>query len=129
MPGRGTPPSFTPGGVYNGDPITVGAGGGAAGPGPTVGVGDYHTLRLSLTGLAFTGGTTPTITITVETSSGDGSWNALTPTVSQGGTLAGLAAGATRRIVYVGFDRFVRTNWTTTGAPTGVAFTLSGEAV
>jgi hypothetical protein len=131
MPGRGTPPSFTPTGVYNGDPITLlaMAGGATTGPGPTIQVGDYHTLRVSLTGLSFAGGTSPTVTFTVETSSGDGTWNTLTPTISQGGSLAGLAAGATRRIVFTGFDRFVRVNWTTTGTPTSVSATLAGEAL
>ena len=121
------PPTFTAAGTYVGDPITliVRSAAAATGTGPTIECSDYNTYRLNLTGVAFTGGTTPAVTVALETSGGDGVWTALPPS---NGSLAAATAGQTKRAVFVGLDRYARITYTTSGAPTNVSFTVAGEA-
>lgn len=127
MPGN-RPPVFTATGRYVGDPFTVATAVAAAATGSSnwVEVGDYTTLRLYLTGVAFTGGAAPTVTAAVETSPDASTATALTAST---GSLASASAGQTKHGVYTGLDRYVRVSWTTTGGPTNASFTVAGEAL
>lgn len=124
MPGRS--PRFTTGGTVYADDITLAnlAAGAAAGSSSWVSAQDWSTLRLSVRGVAFTGGTSPTLTVTVEhapDTSGSG--------VVALGAFPARTAGQTSRLVIGPVDRFVRVSWASTGTPTTVSFTVDGEAV
>jgi hypothetical protein len=126
---RPQPPQFTASGFsFSGDTLTIAgvAGGAATGNTNTTPSGEYHTFRCTVSGVSFTGGTTPTVTPVVQTSPDGGTWTDMTPSA---GTFAGYAAGATGRVVLSGFDRLVRVRWTTTGTPTAVNFTMTAEAI
>jgi hypothetical protein len=99
--------------------VTVTATGALAGS--TVELGDLAVLRLNLTAASI-GGTSPSITVTVETSA-DGStgWTSV-------GAFTAVTANGTQRKVLAGLDRFVRLNATAvTGAGATASLTVSGE--
>lgn len=90
--------------------------------GSTYEIGDQSTLRLTLAASAVSG-TTPSVTITVETSA-DGS----TGWTSVGAFAAQTAVGSQRKI-FTGLDRFVRLNATAvSGTTPSVTYTVSGES-
>lgn len=122
------PPRFTTTGPFFGDDVTLAAfsGGGATGTGPIFLSAEYHTLRLNVSGVSFTGGASPTVTPIVETSADGSTWATLNPV---SGTLGALSAAGTAHVVVTGLDRYTRARYTTTGAPTAVNMTISGEAV
>ncbi|MDP8971208.1 MAG: hypothetical protein M3N52_12085 [Actinomycetota bacterium] len=91
-------------------------------PNSTWELGDQGTLRLTLTA-ANVGGTTPSITITLETSAdGVAGWSAV-------GAFAAVTADGTQRKIFAGLDRFVRLNATTvTGTAPTASITVDGES-
>lgn len=91
------------------------------GSGVGVAVELHHTARLTLNVTAASG-TTPSLTVTVETSSGDGVWTAHTAFAAATGT------GAQRRVIS-GLDRFVRVSWAIAGTTPSFTFTVSGELI
>src|SRR5436305_6326951 len=89
-------PKFNPAGTFVGDDITLAAVSGGAATGSTAVFlsSDYHTLRLTVSGVSFTGGTTPTVTPTVQTSADGSVWQNLTPVSSTGTGTAAAPFGA-----------------------------------
>lgn len=84
-------------------------------------LGDQGTLRLNAVATAV-GGTTPSITLTLETSPDNATWTTVA-------AFAAVTANGTVRKIFTGLDRFVRLNATavTGTTPTGT-FTVSGES-
>lgn len=91
--------------------------------GTAVALGDLGTLRLLLDVTAASG-TTPSMTVTVETSfDGSTNWAAI-------GTAFTAATGVTsQRKTYPGCDRYVRGVTTISGTTPSFTFSLTGEAV
>jgi hypothetical protein len=126
MPGRS--PKFTTAGAVYADDVTLATvnAGAASGTSNAVSAQDWHTLRLNLRGVSFTGGTGPQVTVTVQTSTdGSTNWGA----VGGGSAFPATGAGGTARLILTGLDRFLRVSWTSSGTPTNVSFTVDGEAV
>lgn len=94
----------------------------ATGNGTAVALGDKAALRLLLDVTAASG-TTPSVTVTVETSF-DGSTNWLSL-----GSFAAKTAVASERKTFGGCDRYVRVTWTISGTTPSFTFSVTGEAV
>jgi hypothetical protein len=92
------------------------------GSGTPVATDVHSTTRLDLNVTAASG-TTPSMTVTVETSK-DGATN----WVAAGAFAAVTTTGVTRKTVG-GLDRFVRVSWAITGTTPSFTFTVSGELI
>lgn len=118
------PSAFDATGPIEGDLVTL-AGSAARtanGSGSPYVMGARGTLRLTLAVTAASG-TTPSMTVTVETSGDGGS------TWYSAGTFAAKTTTATERKSFSGLDRLVRVSWTITGTTPSFTFTVTGEAV
>lgn len=93
-----------------------------SGSGTALATDVHSTARLDLTVTAASG-TTPSLTVTVETSK-DGS----TGWVSAGAFGAVTGAGTSRKTAG-GLDRFVRVSWAITGTTPSFTFTVTGELI
>lgn len=118
------PKAFGPLGEISGDPVALFSPGTthtASTTGPAVPSSNYTTLRLTLA-VSAVGGTTPSMTVNVQTSDDGATWNTLAsfPAVT--------AAGSTRR-TFAGVDRYVRATTTITGTTPSFTFGLTGEAL
>lgn len=122
MPRNGSP-IFTSTGTYYGDTVTLASSAArtSSGSGSSVSTADFHTLRLTLA-VAAASGTTPSLSVTVETS-GDGStWYSV-------GAFAAKTAAATERKSFSGLDRYVRASWAVSGTTPSFTFSVTGEGV
>jgi hypothetical protein len=84
---------------------------------------DYGTLNVEVDLTAFTAGTTPTTTITVQWSHQGSAWADAAP-------VDGFAAISAAKSVVQQFKikgTFVRVSWTSTGTPTSVTFGATGH--
>lgn len=116
--------SFGPNGAIYGDAVTLAASAarttsGSGSPFPMEG----HTALRLLLDVTAASGTTPSLTVTVETS-GDGStgWRSA-------GAFAAKTAVSQERLSLGNLDRFVRVSWTITGTTPSLTFSVSGEAL
>ncbi len=93
-----------------------------SGSGPAVAVGASNTVRAQLNVTAATG-TTPSMTVTIETSA-DGStgWTSV-------GAFSAVTTATTARKVASALDRFIRVSWAITGTTPSFTFNVSGELV
>lgn len=97
---------------------------GVTGAGTTsaIEVGSRHTLRLTLAVTAVSG-TTPSLTLNVQTSADNSSWYAV-------GSFAAKTAVSAESKSFSGLDRYVRLQW---GAPSGTtpnfSFNVTGDLV
>jgi len=83
---------------------------------------DYGVLNVEVDLTALTGGTTPSVTITVQ-------WSHLGTTWADAAPVDGFAAISAAKSVVQQFaikGTFVRVNWTSTGVPTSVTFGVTG---
>ena len=111
---------FGPGGAFVGDPVNLMSGTVTAnGSGAGLPCSSYTTARLTLTVTAATG-TTPSMTVTVETS-GDGT----TGWASVGAFAAKTAPGTERKTVS-GLDNYVRVSWAVTGTTPSFTASVAG---
>lgn len=92
----------------------------ATGSGTGVELGDSGTLILTLDVTAASG-TTPSMTVSVETSEDNSTWRTL------GSFTAKTAAGAERKS-FPGVDQYARATWTITGTTPSFTFTVTGDA-
>lgn len=106
-----------------GDPVELApsAARGANGAGAAVAVGTAHTARLTLNVTAV-GGTTPSLTVSVQTSSDGTNWRALASYAAATGT-------GPQRLSVSGLDRFLRVSWAITGTTPSFTFNVAGELV
>lgn len=93
----------------------------ASGDGSTVELGDRGVLRLLLDVTAASG-TTPSLSVDVETSYDGSTWRPL------GGFTAKAGTGS-ERLSFPGCDRFVRCSYAISGTDPSFTFSVSGEAV
>ena len=109
---------FTDAGERAGEPITLVPSGTRTtnGSGPSAPTGPAHTARLTLRVTA-AGGTTPSMTITLETSDDGAAWAAV-------GTFPAVTGTGNTRRVFSGLDRLIRASWAITGGG-GQTFTFS----
>lgn len=91
------------------------------GSGAPVPTGKAHTARVTLDVTAVSG-TTPSATVTIETSEDGSSWRSL------GAFTAATAVGKQRRS-FSGLDRLIRATWAITGTTPSLTFSVSGELV
>lgn len=93
----------------------------ATGNGDAVELGDRGTAALTLDVTAV-GGTTPSATVTIETSK-DGStgWTAVA-------AFSAATAVSAQRKVFAGLDRYVRASWAISGTTPSLTFSVAGEA-
>lgn len=116
--------SFGPAGEVVGDPVSLipaGTTHTASSSGPAQATPSYVTVRLTLD-VAAVAGTTPSMTVNVQTSDDGATWTTL------GSFPAVTAAGKVRR-AFAGLDRYVRATTTITGTTPSFTFGLSGEAL
>lgn len=92
-----------------------------SGNGPAIGTGTAHTLRATLT-VSAVAGTTPSATVTLQTSADGTSWRTLA-------TYSAATGAGSQRLSASGLDRLVRASWTITGTTPSVTFAVSGEFV
>lgn len=71
-------------------------------------------------------GTTPSLTVNIQTSHDDGATDAYRTIAS---FTAQTAAGASGWKSFPGLDRFVRASWTVSGTTPSITFGVSGEAI
>lgn len=118
-------PSFDSLGPIFGDSITVigSTTATASGNGPAVPSGPYNTFRLTLN-VTDASGTTPTMTVTIQTSA-DGSTNWTT----LGTAFNAATAVGTQRKVLSGADRFIRAQYTIGGTTPSFTFSVTGQAL
>lgn len=95
--------------------------------GTTTGVelDDKGTVRLALAVTAASG-TTPSMTVTVQTSYDNG---ATDPWRTAGSAFPAVTATGTTRQSFAGCDRFVRASYAITGTTPSFTFSITGEAV
>lgn len=93
----------------------------ANGNGNPVAVGRNHTLRASLRVTA-AAGTTPSLTVTLQTSEDGVTWRNLQ-------AFAAATGVSTQRLAVSGLDRFVRASWAITGTTPSLTFAVGGELV
>lgn len=96
----------------------------ATGTSTPVELDDKGTLRLSLTSSAVSG-TTPSMTVTMQTSLDAGvtdAWRSL-------GAFTAQTAAGTERKSFPGADRYVRASWVISGTTPSFTFSIDGEAV
>lgn len=119
------PTAFDSLGPVYGDPITLAlsAARTTSGNAGAVPSGPYGTLRLTLD-ITAVSGTTPSMTVTIETSpDGTTNWTTIgTPFAAQTGV-------ANIRKVVTGADRFVRASYTITGTTPSFTFSVTGVAL
>ena len=94
--------------------------------GATKCVGDLAVIRAVLSITAFSG-TSPTVAITMQTSTDGTTWVSLPAVGSEMGTTAG--AVTTVRRVYAGADRFIRAVATIGGTTPSLTFSVLAEAM
>lgn len=92
----------------------------ASGSGSAIEVGDRGTLRLDLAVTA-AAGTTPTLDVTVETSSNATTWRSL-------GTFSQKTAVSSERKSFPGCDRFARVTFSIAGTTPSFTCSVVGEA-
>lgn len=92
----------------------------ATGSGTGVELGDSGALILTLD-VTDASGTTPSMTVSVETSEDNSTWRTL------GSFTAKTAAGAERKS-FPGVDQYARATWTITGTTPSFTFTVTGDA-
>lgn len=111
---------FGPGGAFIGDPVTLMSGtvttSGNGGSGQQSSA--YTTGRLTLAVTAASG-TTPSMTVTVETSGDGTTWSSV-------GSFAAKTTTSTERKTFSGLDNFVRCSWAITGTTPSFTATVSG---
>lgn len=90
----------------------------AAGSGPGTRTEQYTTARLTVDVTAV-GGTSPSATVTIETSHDGATW------VGLGSFPAVTAVGKTRK-AFSGLDNHVRATWTVAGTTPSLTFSVSG---
>lgn len=115
---------FDSGGVWSGDPVVlipVGTVQTASTNGGTVACSNYGTLRLTLN-VAAVSGTTPSMTVNVQTSQDGATWNTIASFNAVTGT-------GTSRKVFNGLDRYVRATTAISGTTPSFTFGVTGEAV
>jgi hypothetical protein len=93
----------------------------AGGSGAPAQVWEAHTLRASLAVTAV-GGTTPSLTVTLETSADGVSWRSI-------GSFPAVTGVGTSRLSVSGLDNLVRASWAETGTTPSFTFAVSGELV
>lgn len=116
--------AFGPTGTTYGDNFTLVAPGTVTtGNGQTPGraVGYIHTLRLDRAVTAASG-TTPSLTVILETSPDNSTWTTLA-------TYTAATAPGTERKVASALDRFVRARWTVSGTTPSFTWGLTGESI
>jgi hypothetical protein len=116
-------PSFDPVGQVDGDPVVLVSATGltaSGSSGPTA-MGAHTTLRLWLR-VSAASGTTPSMTVTVETSGDATTWSAV-------GTFTAATGVTAQRKVFSGLDRYARVSYAITGTTPSFTFTVAGEAV
>lgn len=117
-------PSFDANGPFEGESVVLAGSAArtASGSGSPYVMGARSTLRLTLAVTAASG-TTPSATVTVETS-GDGgtTWYSV-------GTFAAKTTTGTERKSFSGLDRLARVSWAITGTTPSFTFSVTGEAV
>lgn len=95
----------------------------ATGSSPAVEVGALAALRGLLLDITAASGTSPTITVAVETSSDSATWYTV-------GSFAQRTGVASERKSFSGLDRFVRLTWTIGGTTPSFTFSVTaGELV
>jgi hypothetical protein len=93
------------------------------GSGPAVAVEAHNTVRAQLN-ITAASGTTPSMTVTIETSStGSGGWTTV------GTAFAAATTTGVQRRVASSLDRFIRVTWAITGTTPSFTFSVSGELV
>jgi hypothetical protein len=96
----------------------------ATGVGAAIDVGEHEAARLKLTAAAV-GGTTPSVTVAVQTSSDSGStdgWRTV-------GTFPAVTANGSSHLDVGPLDRFIRLSYTVTGTGATATLTVTGELV
>lgn len=93
----------------------------ATGNGPQISVGQFQTLRLTLDVTAASG-TTPSLTVTLQTSSDGATWVAVA-------AFAAATTVGTQRKAFSGLDRYARCVWTISGTTPSLTFSVTGEAL
>lgn len=93
----------------------------ANGSGAPVQVGDRHTLRASLS-VSAASGTTPSLTVTLQTSEDGATWRTLQ-------AFAAATGASAQRLAASGLDRYVRASWAITGTTPSFTFAVTGELV
>lgn len=108
---------------YEGDPVVLApsAARTTSASGTPQATGHFVVIRLNLVVTAVTG-TTPSMTVIIETSMDATNWN-------QVGTFPAVTTTGTTRRSVGGLDRFVRVSWTITGTTPSFTFAVSGELV
>lgn len=84
-------------------------------------IADRGVARLLLNVTAASG-TTPTLNVTMQTSSDNATWRSL-------GTFAQKTAAGSERLSFNGLDKFVRASWVIAGTTPSFTFSISGDAV
>lgn len=114
-------PFFGPGGLVHGEQLILVPSGTrtANGSGVPAMAGDKTTARLTLDVTAASG-TTPTMTVTVETSQdGSSSWTSV-------GSFAAATGVSSQRKTFAGLDNFLRATWTVGGTTPSFTFSVAG---
>ena len=116
-------PNFGASGPIYGDPVALhpSATCTASGSGGSYAMEGRSTLRLTLDVTAASG-TTPSMTVTVETS-GDGT------TWASAGTFTAATGVTSQRKSFGGLDRYARVSWAITGTTPSFTFSVTGEAL
>lgn len=116
-------PSFGATGAIYGDQISLAASAARTTTGQATGIQNiaYTTFRLLLDVTAASG-TTPTLDVTLQTSSDNATWATV-------GTFAQKTAVSSERKAFSGLDRFVRVIWTIAGTTPSFTFSVNGEAI
>lgn len=111
-----------------GKDVTLKASSAVTATGTTTGmdVGGLPTLRAQVRVTNVTGGTSPTVTVTVQTSHDNGVADAWR---TAGAAFAALDAVGNSPYQCFVVDRYVRVSYAITGTPTGITFSVEGEAV
>lgn len=91
-------------------------------------VGGAGTLRAQVQVTNITGGTSPTLTVTIQTSHDNGATDAWRTAAA---TAVYSAINSVSNSPWANFtvDRYVRVSYAVTGSPTGITFAVVGEAV
>jgi len=116
-------PSFDAAGPFEGESVTLAPSTArtANGSGGPYVMGARGTLRLSLAVTAASG-STPSLTVTVETSADGTTWYSA-------GTFAAKTTTGTERKSFSGMDRYARVSWAITGTTPSFTFSVAGEVV
>lgn len=114
--------------VSRGADVTVLASGAVSATGTSTGVdvGGAGTLRAQVQVTNITGGTSPTITVTIQTSHDNGATDAWRTAGAAYSSINSVSNSPYQCFVV---DRYVRVSYAVTGSPTGITFAVVGEAV